>query len=220
MAKPIVAIVGRPNVGKSSLFNRLVGERVAIVEDTPGITRDRVHGETDWNGREFTVVDTGGLGMTSDDPFQKVIREQAEMAIEEADVILFLGDAIEGLSPIDMDLAEMLRRTPKPVLVLANKADNTRREQETPEFYQLGLGEVYPVAAHHGRGVADMLDALVALLPPETEEEEETDRIRVSIVGRPNVGKSSLLNAILGEQRVIVSEIPGTTRDPIDVPFD
>src|SRR5262245_44014658 len=141
MAKPIVAIVGRPNVGKSSLFNRLVGERVAIVEDTPGITRDRVYGETDWNGRDFVVVDTGGLGMTSDDPFQQVIREQAEMAIEEADAILFVVDAIEGLSPIDMDLAEMLRRTPKPVLVCANKADNTRREQETPEFYQLGLGE-------------------------------------------------------------------------------
>jgi GTP-binding protein len=220
MAKPIVAIVGRPNVGKSSLFNRLVGERVAIVEDTPGITRDRIHGETDWNGREFTVVDTGGLGMTSDDPFQKVIREQAEMAIEEADAILFVVDAIEGLSPIDMDLAEMLRRTPKPVLICANKADNARREQETPEFYQLGLGDVHAVAAHHGRGVADMLDALVALLPPETEEEEESDRIRVSIVGRPNVGKSSLLNAILGEHRVIVSEIPGTTRDPVDVPFD
>jgi GTP-binding protein len=220
MAKPVVAIVGRPNVGKSSLFNRLVGERVAIVEDTPGITRDRVYGETDWNGRSFTVVDTGGLGMTEGDPFQKVIREQAELALEEADVILFVVDAIEGLSPIDMELAELLRRAQKPVMILANKADNARREMETPEFYQLGLGEVFSVAAHHGRGVADMLDALVEQLPPEEEEVEDPDRIRVSIVGRPNVGKSSLLNAILGQPRVIVSEIPGTTRDPVDVPFD
>jgi GTP-binding protein len=220
MPKPIVAIVGRPNVGKSSLFNRLVGERVAIVEDTPGITRDRVYGESDWNGREFDVVDTGGLGLTSDDPFEAGIREQAEIAIEEADVILFVVDAIEGLSPIDDDVAELLRRASKPVMVLANKADNQRREMDTPEFYQLGLGEVFPVAAHHGRGVGDMLDALVKMLPPEEPEEEETDRIRVSIIGRPNVGKSSLLNAIMGERRAIVSNIPGTTRDAVDVPFD
>jgi GTPase len=220
MAKPIVAIVGRPNVGKSSLFNRLVGERVAIVQNTPGITRDRVYGDSDWNGREFVVIDTGGLGMHEDDPFEKGIREQAEMAIEEADVILFVVDSIEGLSPIDMELAEMLRRADKPVLVLANKADNERRELDTPEFYQLGLGDVFPVAAHHGRGVGDMLDELVALLPPEEPEEEDSDRIRVSIVGRPNVGKSSLLNAILGQPRALVSDIPGTTRDPVDVPFD
>lgn len=220
MSKPVVAIVGRPNVGKSSLFNRLVGERVTIVEETPGITRDRVYGETDWNGRTFMVVDTGGLGMTGEDPFQKVIREQAEMAMEEADLILFVVDAIEGLSPIDMELAELLRRSGKPVLVAANKVDNARLELETPEFYRLGLGEVYPIAAHHGRGVADMLDALVERLPPDEGEVEESDRIRVSIVGRPNVGKSALLNAILGQPRVIVSEIPGTTRDPVDVPFD
>jgi GTP-binding protein len=203
------------------LFNRLIGERVAIVEDTPGITRDRVYGDTDWRGREFAVVDTGGIGVTREDPFRGAIREQAEVAMEEADVILFVTDAIEGLTPIDAELADLLRRSRKPVVLAANKSDNAKRELESNEFYDLGLGPVFPVSAHHGRGVADMLDAVVDNLPPPEEaSEEDADRIRVSIVGRPNVGKSSLLNAILGRERAIVSEVPGTTRDPVDMPFD
>src|SRR4051794_9485194 len=221
MAKPLVAVVGRPNVGKSTLFNRLVGERVAIVEDTPGITRDRVYGESEWRGREFRLVDTGGLGMGEEAPFQAEIQEQAELALEEADVILFVTDAVEGLSPVDRDLANMLRRSKKPVIVAVNKADNEKRELNAPEFYELGLGDVFPIAAHQGRGVGDMLDALADALPPAVEEEEvDQDRIRLSIVGRPNVGKSSLLNAIVGDERVIVSEVPGTTRDAVDVPFE
>jgi len=220
MAKPLVAVVGRPNVGKSTLFNRLIGERVAIVEDTPGITRDRVYGETDWRGRAFRVVDTGGLGMGEEDPFHDKIREQAELAMEEADAILFVTDVEEGLSPIDRDLADMLRRSGKPVVVAVNKADNQKREQNAPEFFELGLGEVFPIAAHQGRGVGDLLDGLVDLLPPAEKEEEEEDRIRLAIVGRPNVGKSSLLNAIVGDERAIVSEVPGTTRDAVDVPFE
>jgi GTP-binding protein len=221
MARPLVAVVGRPNVGKSTLFNRLVGERVAIVEDTPGITRDRVYGECEWRGRTFRVVDTGGLGMGEEDPLHAEIREQAELAMEEADAILFVTDVTEGLSPIDRDLADLLRRSHKPVLVAVNKADNEKREMGAPEFYELGLGEVFPIAAHQGRGVADLLDALVeALPPPAPEEEPEEDRIRLCIVGRPNVGKSSLLNAIVGDERAIVSEVPGTTRDAVDVPFE
>jgi len=221
MAKPLVAVVGRPNVGKSTLFNRLVGERVSIVEDTPGITRDRVYGECEWRGRQFRVVDTGGLGMDDEDPFHAEIREQAELAMEEADAIIFVTDVVEGLSPVDRDLADMLRRSKKPVLVVVNKADNEKREQAAPEFYDLGLGDVFAIAAHQGRGVGDMLDALVEALPPsEGDAEEDPDRIRLSIVGRPNVGKSSLLNAIVGDERAIVSEIPGTTRDAVDVPFE
>src|SRR5438445_342725 len=221
MAQPLVAVVGRPNVGKSTLFNRLIGERVAIVEDTPGITRDRIYGECDWRGREFRVVDTGGLGMGEEDPFHAKIRAQAELAIEEADAIVFVTDVAEGLSPIDRDLADMLRRSNKPVLIAVNKADNEKREQSAPEFYELGLGEVFPIAAHQGRGVADLLDALVEALPPSADDEEtDEDRIRLCIVGRPNVGKSSLLNAIVGDERAIVSEVPGTTLDAVDVPFE
>jgi GTP-binding protein len=201
------------------LFNRLIGERVAIVEDTPGITRDRVYGNADWRAREFAVVDTGGIGIDSGDPFRIAIREQAEVALEEADVIVFVTDSIEGLSPIDAELADLLRRSRKPVLLAANKSDNPRRELDSTEFYDLGLGPVYPISAHHGRGVADLLDAVVDSLPPQEEEPEDEERIRVSIVGRPNVGKSSLLNAILGQTRAIVSEVPGTTRDPVDVAF-
>lgn len=221
MPKPIVAIVGRPNVGKSTLFNRLLGSRVAIVEDTPGITRDRVYGHTDWRGREFSVVDTGGLGMGEEDPFGKHIQQQADIAIEEADLILFLVDAREGLTSADEEVAEFFRKSGRPILLVANKADNARVETDANEFYRLGLGEVLPVSAHSGRGVADLLDEVVDRLPPEQEaEEEDEDRIKVAIVGRPNVGKSSLLNAILGEERVIVSPVAGTTRDAVDVPFE
>jgi GTPase len=221
MPEPLVAVVGRPNVGKSTLFNRLVGERVAIVEDTPGITRDRVYGECEWRGRTFRVVDTGGLGMGEEDPFHAEIRGQAELAMEEADAILFVTDVAEGLSPVDQELANLLRRSRKPVIVAVNKADNPKREQSAPEFYELGFEQVFPIAAHQGRGVGDMLDALVGALPPaEPDEEIEEDRIRLCIVGRPNVGKSSLLNAIVGDERVIVSEVPGTTRDAVDVPFE
>lgn len=220
MAKPIVAIVGRPNVGKSTLFNRLVGERVAIVQDTPGITRDRVYGHTQWNGREFSIVDTGGLGMASEDQFGKHIQAQAEVAIEEADMILFLVDARDGLTAGDEEVARVFRTSGRPILLVANKADNVRREADAHEFYRLGLGEIFSTSSHSGRGVADLLDEVVKHLPPKEEEPEEDDRVKVSIVGRPNVGKSSLLNAILGEERVIVSPVAGTTRDAIDVPFE
>lgn len=220
MPKPVVAIVGRPNVGKSTLFNRLIGERTAIVEDTPGITRDRVYGHSDWNGREFTVVDTGGLGMREEDPFGEHIQAQAEIAIHEADLILFLVDAREGLTAGDEEVAETFRASGRPILLVANKADNERREADTHEFYSLGLGEVYSVSAHSGRGVADLLDDVVQRLPAAAEEEVDEDRIKIAIVGRPNVGKSSLLNAILGEERVIVSPVAGTTRDAVDVPFE
>jgi GTPase len=221
MAKPLVAVVGRPNVGKSTLFNRLVGHRVAIVEDTPGITRDRIYGECEWRGRTFRIVDTGGLGMGAEDPFHAEIREQAELAMEEADAILFVTDVSEGLSPVDRELANLLRRSHKPVVVAVNKADNPKREQEAPEFYELGFNEVHAIAAHQGRGVGDLLDALFDSLPPmELATEEDEDQIRVSIVGRPNVGKSSLLNAIVGDERAIVSPLPGTTRDAVDVPFE
>jgi GTPase len=221
MAHPLVAVVGRPNVGKSTLFNRLVGERVAIVEDTPGITRDRIYGECEWRGRSIRVVDTGGLGMGAEDPFHAEIREQAELAMEEADAILFVTDVSEGLSPVDRDLADLLRRSHKPVIVAVNKADNPKREQEAPEFYQLGFEHVFAIAAHQGRGVGDLLDGLFEALPPaEPTEEPDEDQIRLCIVGRPNVGKSSLLNAIVGDERAIVSPVPGTTRDAVDVPFE
>jgi GTP-binding protein len=220
MPKPIIAIVGRPNVGKSTLFNRLIGERKAIVEDTPGITRDRVYGHGDWRGRELVFVDTGGLAMGGDDLYGAVIQNQAELAMEEADVILFLVDAREGPTAADLDLAEFFRRSGRPLLLVANKADNERREAEAHEFLELGLGEVHAISAHSGRGVGDLLDVVLDLLPPSETAAEDEDRIRVAIIGRPNVGKSSLLNAILGQPRVIVSPVAGTTRDAVDVPFD
>jgi len=217
---PTVAIVGRPNVGKSTLFNRLVGRRLAIVEDTPGITRDRLYGETEWRGRAFQAVDTGGVLLDDTDPLIVQVRIQALAAIEEADVILLLVDAVEGITPADEELAEVLRITTKPVLLVANKVDNTRREADAAEFYALGWEEVFTVSAVHGHGVAEVLDRVVDLLPPATLLEEEETTIRLAIVGRPNVGKSSLVNAILGAPRVIVSDIPGTTRDAIDTPFE
>ncbi len=220
MRLPTVAIVGRPNVGKSTLFNRLVGKRVAIVEDTPGITRDRLYGETEWRGRAFQVVDTGGVLLEDSDPLITQVRIQALSAIEEADVILFMVDAVEGITPADEELADVLRTTTKPVLLVANKVDNTRREADAAEFYALGWDEVFTISSIHGHGVAEVLDRVIELLPPATPAEEEDTTIKLAIVGRPNVGKSSLVNAILGAPRVIVSEIPGTTRDAIDTPFE
>jgi GTPase len=217
---PVVVIVGRPNVGKSTLFNRLVKKRIAVVEDTPGITRDRLYAETEWNGKRFTVVDTGGILFSDDDPLIEQIRVQAEIALAEADVVLFIADAASGLTPDDQELADRMRGIRKPLFILVNKADNPQRDSYASEFYELGLGEVWPVSGLHGRGVADVLDEVVDLLPGTDELEEQREEIRLAIVGRPNVGKSSLLNAFTGEERVIVSNIPGTTRDAIDTQIE
>ena len=233
--KPLVAIVGRPNVGKSTFFNRMIGERVAIVEDMPGTTRDRIYGDTDWNGREFTLIDTGGLELGSDIPVGQVgldgqpgdimkrVRAQAELAIEEADVIIFMVDAQAGITAADDEVADLLRRTQKPVILTANKSDNAKLRQDVVEFYSLGIGEPITISSTQGTGTGDLLDLIVDALPPEqegSEDEEEEEVTRIAIVGRPNVGKSSLLNAILGFQRSIVSDVPGTTRDAIDIEFE
>src|SRR3954470_1425568 len=270
---PIVAIVGRPNVGKSTLFNRILGTRTAIVEDRARTTRDRLYGEAEWNGRPFVIVDTGGLELSPDDPIEAKVQEQARLAIAEAEAIVFVVEAITGMTPADQEAADILRLAKAPVLVAVNKADNDKRELDAAEFYAMGWDETYPISAAHGRGVADLLDALVWALPPESEgeiarrareeaagelarevargrlepfvvgdaeedgdgsdEADSTDRAAarwdaeiaaeadsspaaIAFVGRPNVGKSSLLNALLGEERAIVSEVPGTTRDTID----
>jgi GTP-binding protein len=269
---PVVAIVGRPNVGKSTLFNRMLGQRSAIVEDRARTTRDRLYGDTEWNGRRFVIVDTGGLEVDPDDPIEARVQEQARLAIAEADVILFIVDAISGLTPADLEAATILRRATAPVIVAVNKADNEKRELEAAEFHSLGWDETYAISASHGRGTGDLLDAIVWALPPETDAElarkareaeaeswaddvaagrlepfvvgdpeaddgdegldpDEAEAKRwdaamaadadgepaaVAFVGRPNVGKSSLLNALLGEERAIVSDVPGTTRDAID----
>jgi GTPase len=221
VTKPIVAIVGRPNVGKSTLFNRLVGERRAIVEDIPGTTRDRVYGTTDWGGVEFTVVDTGGLlddSELSADALGQIAhhtREQAHAAIAEADVIVFLVDSDAGITAGDHEVAELLRRAHKPTILAANKAESSKRRESVYEFYELGLGDPIAVSAYHGTGTGDLLDKIVEALP-EAEEEEEPEGPAIAIVGRPNVGKSRLLNALLGQERSIVSEVPGTTRDSLD----
>jgi GTP-binding protein len=213
---PTVVIVGRPNVGKSTLFNRLVGRRVAVVEDQPGVTRDRLYAEAEWQGKRFTIVDTGGILFSEDDPLIEQIRVQAEVALAEADVILFLTEVTAGVNPDDRDLAERLRGIKKPVFIVVNKSDNPQRETFAGEFFELGFERVLPVSSLHGRGVGDLLDEVTAFLPKADELEEQPEEIRLAIVGRPNVGKSSLLNAFTGEQRSIVSDIPGTTRDAID----
>lgn len=213
--RPVVALVGRPNVGKSTLFNRLIGERLAIVEDVPGTTRDRLYGDAEWTGVPFVVVDTGGLADDPSNDMLGAIRSQAEVAMAEADVIVFLVDAADGLTAADEDVAERLRLTKKPVVLAVNKADNAERRLNAVEFYPLGLGEPVPISAIHGTGTGDLLDQIVAELPV-TPEDEEDESIKIAIVGRPNVGKSSLLNRLLGEQRSIVSDVPGTTRDAID----
>jgi GTP-binding protein len=226
--------VGRPNVGKSSFFNRLIGEQVAIVEDQPGTTRDRIYGVTEWNGVEFMVIDTGGLVLgsmaepgtgplgeiTEEDIIQRT-REQAEAAIEEADVILFMVDAKSGLTGADSDIAEVLRKSHKPVILAANKADTEERRQNAVEFYALGVGEPIPMSSKHSINTGDLLDQVVEAFPAmQPEEETGEEEVRIAIVGRPNVGKSRLLNAILGQERVIVSEVPGTTRDAVDTGFE
>ncbi len=216
MAKPVVAIVGRPNVGKSTLFNRLIGERRAIVDDTPGTTRDRIYGTVEWGGRAFTLVDTGGLSFEDVDQVNQGIVSQAEEAIERADVILFVVDAREGPSSVDYDVAELLRRSDKPVILVANKADNPERTRDAVEFYQLGMGEPMPISSVHGHGTGDLLDEIAKGFPKGGEEEEPEAEVKLAIVGRPNVGKSSLLNALTGQSRSMVSEVPGTTRDVID----
>jgi GTP-binding protein len=232
MRQPVVALVGRPNVGKSTLFNRLTGERIAIVEDLPGTTRDRLYAPAEWTSRPFLLVDTGGLdvaatekaprktqqpealGVSSRD-YVREIRQQAELAIHEADVVVFLVDAKDGVTAADRDVADILRRSARPVVLAVNKADNESRRQAALDFYELGLGDPMAISALHGTGTGDLLDAVVALLP-EAEEETEPDAVHIAIAGRPNVGKSSLLNVLLGEERTIVSPIPGTTRDAVD----
>jgi len=210
----LVAIVGRPNVGKSTLFNRLTGSRQAIVDDVPGVTRDRVYGEAEWKGHTVPLVDTGGYVPQSDDPFERAIRDQAEIALSDADAVLFVVDVTTGLTDTDREIANVLRTAEAPVLVVANKADNEEREWAASEFYQLGLGEVYPVSATTKRGVNGMMDALVEALPGR-ETEASPERTTISLVGKPNVGKSSLVNAMLGFDRAIVTETPGTTRDAV-----
>jgi len=218
-AAPVVAIAGRPNVGKSALFNRMVRGRVALVEDIPGTTRDRLYGNVEWQGRLFRLVDTGGLDLEARTPLSAQVRQQVQAAVDEAQVILFVVDAREGVTAGDLEIADVLRRTAKPVLMLANKAESKARQEGAVEFYELGLGEPLPVSALHGTGVADVMDLLIDILPTATAE-KEAEALRIAIVGRPNVGKSMLLNAVLGEERVIVSEVPGTTRDSIDTPFE
>ena len=221
MAKPIVAIVGRPNVGKSMLFNKLIGKRVSIVEDTPGVTRDRIYGETDWNGRKFTLIDTGGIEPRTDSEILSFMREQAEIAVSHADVIVFLTDIKTGLTASDQEVASMLLRSGKPIVLAVNKMDSVGAvDPDYYEFYNLGLGDPIAVSAVHGHGTGDLLDECVKYFPPEGEEEEDDDRIQVAIIGKPNVGKSSLTNKILGQQRTIVSDVAGTTRDAIDSYFE
>jgi GTPase len=220
MSKPIIAIVGRPNVGKSTIFNRVIGDRLAIVEDKPGITRDRLYGSGEWNGRAFSIVDTGGIEIDGEDEIMKSVRMQAELAIEEADVIIFMVDAKAGLTHADDEVAQMLLRSRKPIVVAVNKVDNLNRRDDIYEFYNLGFGDPIAISGAHGMGVGDLLDAAVEKLPDIEEEQYEDDVIRVALIGRPNVGKSSLVNALLGEERVIVSNVAGTTRDAIDTPFE
>ncbi|MEW6545818.1 MAG: ribosome biogenesis GTPase Der [Bacillota bacterium] len=217
MTRPLVALVGRPNVGKSALFNRIIGERRSIVEESPGVTRDPVYAEADWAGREMVLVDTGGMAEGGID-LAREVREQAEAAVAAADLVILVVDVTEGLHPLDQEVADFLRRTGKRVLVAANKADNAERARGASEFYRLGLGDPLPVSALHGRGVGDLLDRVVALLPPPAPGPVAGagEAVRVAVVGRPNAGKSSLVNALLGEKRFIVSELPGTTRDAVD----
>ena len=218
MSKPIIAIVGRPNVGKSMLFNKIIGRRLSIVEDTPGVTRDRIYGESDWQGRKFTLIDTGGIEPRTDNQILAFMRSQAQIAIDNATVIVFLCDIKTGMTASDQEVASMLQRCGKPVILAVNKVDQGR-SPDIYEFYNLGLGDPIAVSAVHGHGTGDLLDACVQYFPPEDEEEEEDDAIKVAVIGKPNAGKSSLVNKILGEERVIVSNVAGTTRDAIDSRF-
>ncbi|MBQ8586445.1 MAG: ribosome biogenesis GTPase Der [Butyricicoccus sp.] len=221
MSKPTVAIVGRPNVGKSQLFNRLAGKRLSIVEDTPGVTRDRLYAECEWRARTFNIIDTGGIEPSNDNEILKFMRFQAETAIHHADVIIFITDLRTGITASDMDVAAMLQRSGKPIVLAVNKCDKPGApEPEFYEFYNLGLGEPFGISALHGYGTGDLLDAVFEYFPPEEEDDHEDGRIRVALIGKPNVGKSSMLNRILGEERVIVSDMAGTTRDSVDADVD
>lgn len=221
MSKPIVAIIGKPNVGKSTFFNYLAGSRISIVQDTPGVTRDRIYAETNWNGRTFTLVDTGGIEPDSEDIILSQMREQANLAIGMANVIVFLTDIRQGVTAADREIALMLKKSGKPIVLVCNKADNFQKDsQEAYEFYNLGLGDPYPISATNALGIGDVLDVVCDNLPPKQEGEDEDDTIKVAVIGKPNVGKSSLVNKILGEKRTIVSDIAGTTRDAIDSPFE
>ena len=221
MSKPIVAIVGRPNVGKSTLFNIFADSRISIVEDTPGVTRDRLYADAEWLDRKFTVVDTGGIEMQNTDSIAVSIRQQAEIAVREADVILFVCDARTGITNDDMEVAKMLRQSKKPVVLAVNKADTPKQEAEAYEFYNLGIGEPYLISASNRLNLGDLLDAVVEKFPPESDDDEDNeDVIKVAIIGRPNVGKSSIFNDIIGQTRSIVSDVAGTTRDAIDVPVE
>jgi len=216
----IVAIVGRPNVGKSTFFNRLIQRREAIVDAVSGVTRDRHYGKTDWNGREFSLIDTGGYVVGSDDVFEAEIDKQVELAIDEADAIIFMVDVEAGITGMDEEVANLLRRVKKPVFLVVNKVDNAKRAEDAVEFYALGLGDYYTIASINGSGTGDLLDALVEALPPEVEEVEEEELPRFAVVGRPNAGKSSFINALIGEDRYIVTDIAGTTRDAIDTKYN
>lgn len=221
MSKPAVAIIGRPNVGKSTFFNYIVGKRISIVEDIPGVTRDRITADASWRGRDFTLIDTGGIEPESDDVILSQMRRQADIAISLADVIVFITDIKQGITAADEDIALMLRKSKKPVILVCNKSDSYGKEPaELYEFYNLGLGDPYPVSAANAKGIGDVLDAIYEKLPPEEKQDEDDLTIKVAIIGKPNVGKSSLVNKILGENRVIVSNIAGTTRDAIDSEFE
>ncbi|SFI16020.1 GTP-binding protein [Tindallia magadiensis] len=219
MAKPIVAVVGRPNVGKSTFFNRIAGRRISIVEDTPGVTRDRIYAEVEWLRYQFTMIDTGGLEPASEEPIPRQMRNQAELAMEMADVILFMVDGRAGLTVQDREVADMLRKNNKPVLLVLNKVDTNNQSEHFYDFYELGIGDPIEISSELSLGIGDLLDEVVKHFPDTDEEHQDGDSIRVTVIGRPNVGKSSLINRILGEERVIVSDIAGTTRDAIDTPF-
>ena len=221
MSKGTVAIIGKPNVGKSTFFNYLVGQRLSIVEDTPGVTRDRVYGETNWRGKDFTIIDTGGIEEKANDVISIQMRLQAELAIDVADVIVFITDVTTGITPDDRDIALMLKKSKKPIVLVCNKVDDFKKlENDTYEFYNLGLGRPYPISSAHAKGIGDVLDAIYEHLPEKDENDEDKEYIKVAIIGKPNVGKSSLVNKILGENRSIVSNIAGTTRDAIDSKFE
>lgn len=227
MKSVCVAIVGRPNVGKSSLFNKILGKQVSIVHDRPGVTRDRLYAQTEWRNTAFLLIDTGGLNLLPDDGIIEQVKVQVEVALSEASVIIFVVDAKEGLTPADFEIADLLRKTEKRVILVVNKSDNPKRHQESMEFYQLGLGEIFPISAIHGHGVPELLDEVVASLPQAVTLTDETvgahdlgpKSLKMAVIGKPNVGKSSLINAILGQERVIVDHRPGTTRDAVNISF-
>ncbi len=220
MAYYIIAIIGRPNVGKSTFFNRILGTQQAIVHDIAGVTRDRHYAEAEWAGKSFTIIDTGGFVPASTDIFEQAIREQAQIAIEEADSIVFMVDAVNGLTPIDFEIAGILRRSNKKSHLVVNKVDNDKREMDTAEFYKLGLGQPLSVSAINGRKMGDLLDILTSQIPHDTEESERDSRLHLAVIGRPNVGKSSFVNVLIGQKKSIVTDIPGTTRDPIDSVYE